>query len=337
DCQASFATEMVMNKCHGQRTCVIKADPNTFGRPCRPESLMYMKIVYTCVPRKILKVEYQGQTAPDEETGDLLEPSAILPKVSVPQKVKESYPASPTLRPSNLYPDPPISSHSGDVIDIHSNQGSYYNQKIKPIKDTKYQSMDKKSDVVVGDYPQISPPHERPDLINCTITLLSGSKNHEIGFITEWMKAYAFIRKNYEKLILYMLIGLCTGIFLFLIVVVGRLVLDRRRDKTKVKMVHQPMTSVFAADRNGGTEEEKLMHEPITTIITTDIDDVDGVLDMTGPIGSSTLIRTPPPHDLLPSPEVRYNTVRHSHGLRWEDSDTNTRTLGRTNNNQLYS
>ncbi|CAL4096325.1 unnamed protein product, partial [Meganyctiphanes norvegica] len=132
DCQASFATEMVMNKCHGQRNCVIKADPNTFGRPCRPESLMYMKTVYTCVPRKILKVEYQGQTAPDEETEDLLASPAIPQKVSVPKQAQDSYPASPTPRPPHLYPDPPTPSHSGNVGNSHSNQDPYYNPNIKP-------------------------------------------------------------------------------------------------------------------------------------------------------------------------------------------------------------
>ncbi|CAL4100604.1 unnamed protein product, partial [Meganyctiphanes norvegica] len=319
DCQASFATEMVMNKCHGQRTCVIIADPNTFGRPCRPESLMYMKTVYTCVPRKILKVEYQGQTAPDEETQDMRATPTIPQKVSVPPKpVHESYPASPTPRPSPLHPDPPTSSHSGDnVNNRHNSHHPYYNPTIKPTKNTKLQTKDKNADVVVGDYPQNISPHERPDVINCTITLLSGSKNPEIGFITEWMKAYAFIRKNFEKLILYMLIGLCTGILLFLIVIIGHLLLDRRRDKQKTKMMQDPLTSVFASD----------------------IDDIDGdlSLDMTGPHGSSTLVRTPPPHDPLPSLEVRYNTVRHSHGLRWQDSDSNPRTLSRTTNNQLYS
>ncbi|CAL4224910.1 unnamed protein product, partial [Meganyctiphanes norvegica] len=231
DCQASFATEMVMNKCHGQRTCVIKADPNTFGRPCRPESLMYMKTVYTCVPRKILKVEYQGQIAPDEQTENLRTPPTIPPKVLMPKQIQQSYPAFQMPQPSHLYPDPPVSSHSGDVGNSNNDHDPYYNPTIKPIKNTKYKSPDKTSDVIVGDYPQNSSPHERPDLINCTITLLSGSKDREIGFITEWMKAYAFIKKNYEKLILYMLIGLCTGILLFLIVIIGRLLLDRRRDK----------------------------------------------------------------------------------------------------------
>jgi hypothetical protein len=37
-----------MNMCHGKRRCTLSADPATFGNPCRPESRMYLKVVYTC-------------------------------------------------------------------------------------------------------------------------------------------------------------------------------------------------------------------------------------------------------------------------------------------------
>jgi hypothetical protein len=44
----SYATETVMNICHGKRSCTLSADPATFGNPCKPESRMYLKVVYTC-------------------------------------------------------------------------------------------------------------------------------------------------------------------------------------------------------------------------------------------------------------------------------------------------
>ncbi|CAL4134939.1 unnamed protein product, partial [Meganyctiphanes norvegica] len=108
--------------------------------------------------------------------------------------------------------------------------------------------------------------------------------------------------------------GVCTGILLFLIVVIGSLLLDRRRDKQKVIMIQDPLTSVFAAD----------------------IDDIDGDFDMTGPLGYSTLIRTPLQHDPLPSIEMRYNTIQYCHGHRRQDSDNNPRSLSRTNYNQFF-
>lgn len=48
DCLASYATETVMQKCHGRRKCTLSADSTTFGKPCRPDSRMYLKVVYTC-------------------------------------------------------------------------------------------------------------------------------------------------------------------------------------------------------------------------------------------------------------------------------------------------
>lgn len=48
DCLVSYATENVMRICHGHRKCTLSADSNTFGKPCRPESRMYLKVVYTC-------------------------------------------------------------------------------------------------------------------------------------------------------------------------------------------------------------------------------------------------------------------------------------------------
>jgi len=47
-CLVSYATETVMQICHGKRRCTLSADSNTFGKPCRPDSRMYLKVVYTC-------------------------------------------------------------------------------------------------------------------------------------------------------------------------------------------------------------------------------------------------------------------------------------------------
>ncbi|KOX70706.1 hypothetical protein WN51_02130 [Melipona quadrifasciata] len=47
-CMASYATETVMNLCHGKRRCSVVANSSTFGEPCSPESRTYLKVVYTC-------------------------------------------------------------------------------------------------------------------------------------------------------------------------------------------------------------------------------------------------------------------------------------------------
>ncbi|GBP77439.1 hypothetical protein EVAR_50699_1 [Eumeta japonica] len=38
-----------MRECHGKRRCVLAADSELFGKPCRAGSRTYLKVVYTCV------------------------------------------------------------------------------------------------------------------------------------------------------------------------------------------------------------------------------------------------------------------------------------------------
>ncbi|XP_065165488.1 protein eva-1 homolog C-like isoform X2 [Atheta coriaria] len=70
-CLVSYATETVMQICHGKRSCEFSADASTFGNPCKPLTRMYLRIVYTCVPRKVLNKQYEGRLAEDEVDMDL--------------------------------------------------------------------------------------------------------------------------------------------------------------------------------------------------------------------------------------------------------------------------
>ncbi|XP_055384434.1 probable serine/threonine-protein kinase pats1 [Condylostylus longicornis] len=65
-CLASYATETVMQICHGRRRCNLAADANTFGSPCHRNSRMYLKVVYTCVPKQVLKERYESVSEIDE-------------------------------------------------------------------------------------------------------------------------------------------------------------------------------------------------------------------------------------------------------------------------------
>lgn len=47
-CMVNFATETVMQLCHGKRRCSVVANSTTFGDPCKPDSRTYLKVVYTC-------------------------------------------------------------------------------------------------------------------------------------------------------------------------------------------------------------------------------------------------------------------------------------------------
>ncbi|XP_054272092.1 uncharacterized protein LOC128992509 isoform X2 [Macrosteles quadrilineatus] len=44
----------------------MSADSATFGNPCHHQSRMYLKVVYTCVPRTVLREQYEERPEKDE-------------------------------------------------------------------------------------------------------------------------------------------------------------------------------------------------------------------------------------------------------------------------------
>ncbi|XP_063618862.1 protein eva-1-like isoform X1 [Cydia splendana] len=72
-CLEPYATETAMRECHGKRRCVLSADSNMFGKPCRMGSRTYLKVVYTCVPRTVLKERYESAPEEDEVAHDASE------------------------------------------------------------------------------------------------------------------------------------------------------------------------------------------------------------------------------------------------------------------------
>ncbi|KAF2352116.1 D-galactoside/L-rhamnose binding SUEL lectin domain [Trinorchestia longiramus] len=343
ECQASFATEVVMKACQGKRTCHLVADADRFGgRPCSALSALYMKTVFTCVPRSILKPSFQSGLEADE-----------LPQLESTSSHPPSY-SPPSTSSDYFYPDSspdPSSDPRLNVLGV-PNKGStdnnsnrlrnsgekdsektgsaapplahapsfpFFNPTVKPPPHTKVKEVDELS-YRQHDQQQVT-RSGGPDLINCTVTILAGSKEREIGFITEWMRAVGFVSRNFEKFTLYLVLGLFCGLVSLLGVVVGRLMLDRRRAARRTQENNDHLTSVFSPE----------------------IEDVDGDLDMTVPMGTSTMTRGQSParaSSPLPLPEVvRYNTTpRGIVTIRRQESDiiVPPRSLSRTNNNQLF-
>ncbi|KAB7506560.1 Protein eva-1-like protein C, partial [Armadillidium nasatum] len=163
------------------------------------------------------------------------------------------------------------------------------------------------------------------EIINCTVAILSGSQEKEVGIVTEWMRAIAFINKHFEKFILYLTIGLIAGILVFVVIVSLKLFIQHRKLKN-----HTRDTGHFVGD----------------------IDDVDGDLDMIEPVSSSSEggeYSPPPPSALQEQNVVRFQTgtasrlpnVRASEvrpTVRYHDVDLiPPRSLSRENNHYLYN
>ncbi|XP_032596046.1 protein eva-1 homolog C isoform X3 [Drosophila grimshawi] len=102
-CLVSYATETVMQICHGRRRCSVTADAGTFGRPCKTDVRMYLKVVYTCIPRKVLKDRYETAAESDEpQQTDLDLDQDELYDEDQFYKESEAIPPAPKLQGANV-------------------------------------------------------------------------------------------------------------------------------------------------------------------------------------------------------------------------------------------
>ncbi|KAH7938279.1 hypothetical protein HPB49_022028 [Dermacentor silvarum] len=138
--------------------------------------------------------------------------------------------------------------------------------------------------------------------VNCT---LGGNGHRAVGFVTEWVAAYKFIRANKEKFILYVTLSVGCGVVAFLVVLSARLYVQRRRDRQRAKAkCSEPLSCSFDDSDGGGGGDQ---------------------FDVTGTAGRHA-------HTIE---VVRY---ANRSGMRRQDSDTNPRApMSRSMNNYYYS
>ncbi|XP_044006604.1 protein eva-1 isoform X4 [Aphidius gifuensis] len=66
-CNSQHATGVVMKMCHGKRKCSVIANGSTFDDTCKPDTRTYLKIIYTCVPRNVMREDLAGDEESDEK------------------------------------------------------------------------------------------------------------------------------------------------------------------------------------------------------------------------------------------------------------------------------
>ncbi|XP_035278386.1 protein eva-1 homolog C isoform X3 [Anguilla anguilla] len=55
ECQSMGALQVLTSRCQGQRSCSVHATTQEFGDPCYSGTRKYLRVIYTCVPKKLLK------------------------------------------------------------------------------------------------------------------------------------------------------------------------------------------------------------------------------------------------------------------------------------------
>jgi hypothetical protein len=316
ECQASYATEMVMRICHGRRKCNMLADIQTFGNPCSEGVKPYLRVVYTCVPTKVLKSMYliNGDGEDEEEANDgdldLVEESSYPPPptddTTIIDGEEVSHEQVKPTKPSKKKPQPAksfsssSSSSSTFSPEIHNPDNS--DNVSLPSPTFSLPPLSTGRDVQGDDSDE---KKEDGDQTNCTESV-PPERDLTIGFITEWIGAYNYLKDNTEKLALYLMVSISAGLVLFLVVVVGRLCVQKRRERARAQLnISEPLPNGFGDDMS-------------------DLDQ--DITDLSH--GSSR----------MPEPNVEMVRYTSRSTMRRQDSDTNPRApMARTHNNFYYS
>ncbi|XP_014251502.1 protein eva-1 isoform X3 [Cimex lectularius] len=309
-CLVSYATETVMQICHGKRRCTLSADAATFGSPCRKDSRMYLKVVYTCVPRKVLREQYEERPEEDEmllvvdddtEYDSIDEDNSLLPSPNLAGRHNTSYglPAtgSPKRRPDSSSM-PPVGPKPGNRTFQHGSDDT----KRRLCKVRKATPVPPPNEIQ-NDFAGFA--DENASLINCTLTIVTSRDQRIIGVISHWINTYHFLSKNKERLILYLIVSAGAGLVCILCLVIGRLAWNRRK----------------AAKRTEEQDHATQLPRPFTD----DLSEVENDIDLT--------LATPVAlmhHHSPPAAEVRSQVVRFS------GDDTVPRSLSRSGPNSQY-
>ncbi|XP_071572992.1 uncharacterized protein [Temnothorax nylanderi] len=275
-CMMDFATETVMQLCHGKRRCSVVANSTTFGRPdpCSPDSKTYLKVVYTCVPRSVLREQFEGEVEADElalmhefeegfDRADFRAEFSPSPNLEGPQppprdNVSRNF---PTVSSS-----PPRARTNNDVdarLNMLKSLGiGAKDLSLPPLPPTVIQASAMASDSRAGNAVSTGASASG----NCTTVVYAFPKEDHVlvGYLNEWINAYSFITNNQEKFYLYIIVSVSAGILLFLGLVIGRLLISRHRAKRDAK---------FHAN-----------NETLPNGFTDDISEIDADIDLTTPV-----------------------------------------------------
>ncbi|XP_011494096.1 PREDICTED: protein eva-1 isoform X2 [Ceratosolen solmsi marchali] len=270
-CLASHATEKVIDLCHGRRHCSIAANSSTFGDPCRPESRTYLKVVYTCVWRSVLREQYEkGDMEPDEENlpsesdegfdrADFRVEFSPSPNLESPQFQPRDNTSRPSVKSSSEPSSPPRARTNNDVGDRLHN--------LNAVGDRGKAIRMQERLPAPGNGHMLTDPSTVGNVSNCTTVLYATPVKEDrvlLNYVNEWISAYVFLAYNQEKFYLYVIVSVSAGVLLLLGLVIGRLLLSRHRTKRDAK---------FHA------KEETLPNG-----FTDDISEIDADIDLTTPV-----------------------------------------------------
>nr|XP_022292393.1 protein eva-1 homolog C-like isoform X2 [Crassostrea virginica] len=210
DCQSDTAVEKVMKMCHGRNRCAIDVEEYVFGNPCPSSIPKYLKVIYTCVPKKILKHNLRHRKN-RKKKGHTTAASVNITDI----------PKSSTSKPnSDMYPKDQERQKEDITISSTGN------------KDSKMDGNDTSHHCVNN---TLAPPG--------AIVPSTSKKGSATGLVVDWLNTFNFFHKYKEKALLYMILGMCVGTIIFLLVIVIKLVIINKQKRRATLDVTDPAHS----------------------------------------------------------------------------------------------
>ncbi|XP_076308625.1 uncharacterized protein LOC143224048 [Tachypleus tridentatus] len=236
DCQVSYSTETVLRSCLGKRRCSIAADKDTFGDPnCPRSSSLFLKVVYTCVNKELLRelepsLEKKKDDYGDDKSISRKNPAMFRLQCPLPEATDS------TILFTKSTVNPGVQSDTKSTVnpDVQRDTTSTVN-----------------SDVQRNTKSTVNPDIQRDENVeengfNCTV--IEGDKK-VVGFLTEWLSAFRFVNENKEKCILYLTVSLGAGLVAFLLVLLVRLYVQKKREHRRTGLnISEPNVSGETVD-----------------------------------------------------------------------------------------
>ncbi|XP_037897733.1 uncharacterized protein LOC119642613 isoform X3 [Glossina fuscipes] len=297
-CLVSYATETVMQICHGRRRCSVTADAGTFGRPCKNDISMSLKVVFTCIPRKVLKDRYETAPEMDEpQQSELDLDQDELYDEDQFYKEDEAIPPAPKLQgaiPNAVYPFdskmrfrettttllPSILSRNESSLEgitdnlpdfnnknvvFHNLSKIYRGNGLDVYTSTKLVPAERltESSLFSSTLRCRTEDDWATVVLNCTDDDIINERVAVIGFLINWVKAYNHIKQHQEQFYLYLIIAVAAGMLLCVTLVIGRLTLQRRRACCKNSLSSVSNNEKIVRDKVQSTSDKDGKHQQV--------------------------------------------------------------------------
>ncbi|KAK2727645.1 protein eva-1-like isoform X1 [Artemia franciscana] len=210
-CHSSLSTEVGMKLCHGKMSCNLEASSNTFGNTsCNPRSRKYVRVIFTCVSRKILKDQYISDLEIEEDSREYKEHDL------------DPFPLGPVdngLSVQRVSSDATESSEIGGITNYREPLGHFLEAVTSQPPPYEFGGQ--------GDFLETS---EDVHVIESENEALETTKT-VVQKVSDWIGHYS--KENNEKLVIYLTLGIAASIVAILGVLVARLWYQRQKEKKK--------------------------------------------------------------------------------------------------------